>query len=908
MRLPVILTGILLLLVQPVQSAQAADGFLIRAGTVHTGTDVIVDGAVAVRDGKVVRSGPWQQLSEDEMLFDLPLIHWPDAYVTPGWVAASSSIVAPHTAPENVSAAFQAADGFDRYGDYRPQLETGVTSAHISPGEHRLLSGQGAVVKLVGSAHQRILSRTADLSLSITDAVDNPRPLLEIPFPASSDVAINAPTPQRPRSRIGRLLALSEAIGAAQKDPAEHEILATAWASDLPLRMVASRAAEILAAISFMRGKDRPGYIVGGEEIQEVASAVTAAGIPLVLRVAAPKGDVGFNDEPVEGLDRWPLLGADAMVALAPPGNDLGQLRWALMEVAAHMDDPNDSIPLDTSHPARILGVADRVGELKEGCDADLVIWNRGPWNLSAQPMAVYADGLRAWVPRQETATVIRGGTIWISPDQRIEDGEVLMEDGKIAAVGHRVPHPPHSRVVDAGPDGFIVPGFIDSYGHLGLRGDQASAGTGDRLGRIIGAADAPEHRVARAGVTSQLLTPKRLQRGAGTGVMVKTAGRTRSDRIGSDVTALLLEVGGHPDDALDRVKMLLGQGKKYLDSWTKYEKDLAEWKKKKAAGEKIEKKEEVEETVVEESGPDPLTGIWELSISGGPIPEPEEVKLSITLQGDNFEGRVIDPAPPIPVRVVGTLSGTTIEGSIEVEDGVLPEKPRINAELTGEDSLTGTISILQFNADVVGTRTSKEAKAFKVERRKKRDEDGRPNPPRVNLALEPVRAVLQKEIPVVVTPSGLDVAAAVIDFFAENKIPLTVRLGADMFYYREMLAEKSVSVILPPAATNSLKDEEFAPGSFLSRSGINVAFQSVAADGARILPRKALEAVERGMGADQALRALTTGAAEALGSSDTVGSIEKGLDADLLIWDGHPMETGSRLKRVFIGGEEVPR
>ena len=909
MRFPLILIGILSLWGQSVAAQGAGDDFVLRAGTVHTGIREIPDGAIVVRDGKVVAAAAWSELEDDASLDQLPLVHWPDAYVTPGLVAAASGLVSPHSSPESISAAFRASDGFDRYGDHRTLLRTGVTTVHLSPGEHRLVSGQGAVVKLVGDAEDRIIRSSSDLSLSLTDDVDGPRALLEIPFPASSDVAITAPVEQRPRSRIGRLLALSEAIEKSTEDAAAHGELAQAWQSGLPLRVAARRAPEILAAISFIRGKGREGYIVGGTEIAEVTPALAAAGIPLVLRIQLVGGDVGFSArEPIEGLTHWPDLGSDGLMALAPPGNDLANLRWALVEAASHMKNPEDSIALVTHNAARILGVDDRVGSLEAGADADIVVWNEAPWNITAHPLEVVADGRSVWQPRNESVTVIRAETIWLSPEEAIDDGEILVEDGKIASVGRRVPHPPHSKVVDAGPGSFVVPGFIDSFGHLGLRGDTGAAGTGDRLFRLIGSADEPEHRVARAGVTSQLLTPRRLQRGAATAVLVKTAGRTRATRVAQPVSALLLEASGHPDEALGAITRLLGQGQKYLDSWKKYEKELAEWQEKKDAGETIETKDEVEEEVVEEEGPDPLTGIWELSISGGPLPDTETFSISIQLEGDKFEGRIVDPVPPIPVRVVGTLSGTTIEATIEIEDGVIPDTPRIEAELTGEDSLSGTISVMQFSADVVGTRTSKEAKTFKVERRKKRDDDGRPNPPKVNLAMEPIRDVLEKKIPVVVTPSGLEVAAKVIQFFSKKEISLTLRLGPEMRHYSDLLSKNSVSVILPRQVTFTVNREEFAPASFLTRAGINVAFQSQASDGARALPQQAMEAVARGMGADAALYALTRGAAEALGAQDRVGSIEQGLDADLLIWHGHPLEAGSRLQRVFIDGEEVPR
>ncbi|MEE2890065.1 MAG: amidohydrolase family protein [Planctomycetota bacterium] len=909
MRLNRMVWLLLSLLLLPCVAVQAGDGFILRAGTLHTGLRAIDDGVIVVVDDKVVQTGPWGDL-HDQIPDHLPLIHWPDAYVTPGFVAASSRIVAPHRGPESISAAYRAADGFNRYGDHRPLLKTGITTAHVSPGEHRLLSGLGAVVKLVGTPSERVLKASADLSLSLTDDVDGPAALLNIPFPASSDVEIQAGTPQRPQSRIGRLLALSEAIALSQQDETAHGELRQAWATDLPLRIAARRAPEILAAVSFIEGKGRSGYIVGGDEIAEVVASLVAADLSLVLRIRPPGTDLGVGaDTPSEGLSELPLLGEGAVLALAPPMDDFSMLQWAMAQAAARLEDPADSVSMVTHHPARILGVGDRVGNLEPGADADIVVWSMSPWQVASHPLEVFVGGERAWQSADNSSTVIKAGTIWISPEERIFDGEILVENGTITAVGRTVPHPPAARVIDAGPESFVVPGFIDCYGHLGLRGDVGASGTSDRLFRLIGVPDEPEHRVARAGVTSQLMTPRRLKSSAGAAVLVKTMGHGRSDRVSDQVSALLLEVRGHPTEALGGIQRLFGQGKKYLDSWVKYEKDLAEWQKKKAAGEKIEiKDDETEEEVVESEGPDPLTGIWQVSASGGPLPEPETAKLSIQLNGSKFEGRVIEPTPPIPVRIVGTLEGTTIEGTVEVDADVLPAPPKIAAELTGEDELKGTISVLQFSVDLTGTRTSKEAKTFKVERRKRRGDDGRPNPPRVSLALEPIRQVLEKKIPVVVTPVGFGLVPKVVEFFSKQEIPLTLRLDQQMRHYDDLLAEKSISVILPAQTTFKVDLEEIAPASFLTRAGINVAFQSMAADGARSLPLQAMRAVRSGLSADDAIEALTRGAAQALGVAEKIGSIEPGLDADLLIWDGHPFEAGSDLQRVFIHGEEVPR
>jgi imidazolonepropionase-like amidohydrolase len=50
----------------------------------------------------------------------------------------------------------------------------------------------------------------------------------------------------------------------------------------------------------------------------------------------------------------------------------------------------------------------------------------------------------------------------------------------------------------------------------------------------------------------------------------------------------------------------------------------------------------------------------------------------------------------------------------------------------------------------------------------------------------------------------------------------------------------------------------------------------------------------------------VTIYAAEHLGIADRVGSVEKGKDADLVIWDGDPLDARSRAVATIIDGETV--
>jgi imidazolonepropionase-like amidohydrolase len=68
----------------------------------------------------------------------------------------------------------------------------------------------------------------------------------------------------------------------------------------------------------------------------------------------------------------------------------------------------------------------------------------------------------------QEGTFLIRGGTVVTGTGQRMENASVLLQDGRIAAVGANVQAPAGATVIDA-TGRFVYPGMIDSYTPLGL-------------------------------------------------------------------------------------------------------------------------------------------------------------------------------------------------------------------------------------------------------------------------------------------------------------------------------------------------------------------------------------------------------------------------------------------------------
>ena len=72
------------------------------------------------------------------------------------------------------------------------------------------------------------------------------------------------------------------------------------------------------------------------------------------------------------------------------------------------------------------------------------------------------------YTPFPSRPTVIRNATIFTAVGSRIENGAILLRDGKIAAVGATVDAPADAIVID-GSGKFVTPGLIDNHSHMGV-------------------------------------------------------------------------------------------------------------------------------------------------------------------------------------------------------------------------------------------------------------------------------------------------------------------------------------------------------------------------------------------------------------------------------------------------------
>jgi len=142
----------------------------------------------------------------------------------------------------------------------------------------------------------------------------------------------------------------------------------------------------------------------------------------------------------------------------------------------------------------------------------------------------------------QAEVIAIRGGTVLTASGPSIENGTVLIRDGRIAEVGAAVSIPAGARILDAAGK-TVIPGMIDNHSHIGAR----TTDLNDRpmlIGpqhRFLDALDPDDEAFADAvegGVTTIVTGPGSGENVSGMAIVMKTFG----DDLGARI---LLEHGG---------------------------------------------------------------------------------------------------------------------------------------------------------------------------------------------------------------------------------------------------------------------------------------------------------------------------------------------------------------------------
>jgi imidazolonepropionase-like amidohydrolase len=430
-------------LAQPAPPAQmgqdAPDDWLIRDATVLTVTNgTLENGDVLVRDGDIAAVGTDLSAPDGVQVYDAS-----GEYVMPGIIDAHQhfALTNVNEATNQVTAEVGVGDVLDPYdiGLYRG-LAGGVTAAHVMHGSANPVGGRNETIKLRYGVTDPAALKMEGAPRTVKFALgENPTRV----YGQGRD--------QQPRTRMGVEQVIREAFGQARRyraatlayengergRPPEHserlEVLADVLAGDVIPHVHSYRADEIVMFMNVLEdfGVDdvvfqhvNEGFKVAPEL---AAFGDDGAGASVFSDWWAYKFEVyystAYNAAILEKNDVRTSINSDI------PGEqrDL-YLQAAKTQRYGDLSDPQ-ALSLITINPARQLGIADRVGSIEEGKDADLAIFSEHPLSVYTQPQRTYVDGVVRFDHDRDPDDM----RLRVDPEGTVD----LARDGAISGVRH---------------------------------------------------------------------------------------------------------------------------------------------------------------------------------------------------------------------------------------------------------------------------------------------------------------------------------------------------------------------------------------------------------------------------------------------------------------------------------------
>ena len=380
--------------------------FAVYAGVLHTiSAGSLRDGAVHVRDGKIVFAGPRKELVLPD---DIPVV---TAHaVTPGLIDAHSvvplageyNIAADQDSDETSDPQQAALRSLDAFNPAEPLLRfllrQGVTVVHACPGRSNVIAGQSGVFRTFGQSVDAMTIRFPQAMVFNLGAV--PKAAREGQFPVT-----RMGTASLIRKSFGaaahyaRSRQDSDAAGQPQRDLA-HEALAQVLDGKMQAMFCAQRGDDLLTALRLSREFDLNGLLALAADGYLVADEIAAAQLPVIVHPTMQR--VGDNETYRSYLgNAATLANADLTVAIGSGYESyVPKTRVVRYEAAMAMvygfgfERALRSVTLDA---AEILGIADRYGSLTPGKVADLVLYDGDPFEHVTHVTQVFVAGQRAF-------------------------------------------------------------------------------------------------------------------------------------------------------------------------------------------------------------------------------------------------------------------------------------------------------------------------------------------------------------------------------------------------------------------------------------------------------------------------------------------------------------------------------
>ncbi len=382
---------------------------IIKNAEIYTCDDehsIIKNGCIRISEGIITYVGAMKNDEEDDEVIDAQ-----GRPVYPGFIDAHT-----HLGMFGDSLTFEGDDGNEDTDPVMPQLRAidavnpldgyfdealsaGVTTVLTGPGSADPVAGQIAAIKTFGRrVDKMIVKAPAGIKFALGE---NPKSTYN-------------DKEQTPVTRMATAALIREALIKGRKyfidrqnyendkenyDEPEYDMKADAFLplfrKEIPAHFHVHRADDIFTAIRIAKEFDIPyvlvhateGYMVVDELLEENALGVLSG--PVLTDRSKP--ELSHQSPAAAGI--LAKSGIPTAIITDHPETPIQYLLLcAAVSVRSGMDR-QQAIRAVTCTPAKICGIADRVGSIEKGKDADLVIYDGDPLDITKKPVMVIAGG-----------------------------------------------------------------------------------------------------------------------------------------------------------------------------------------------------------------------------------------------------------------------------------------------------------------------------------------------------------------------------------------------------------------------------------------------------------------------------------------------------------------------------------
>lgn len=194
----------------------------------------------------------------------------------------------------------------------------------------------------------------------------------------------------------------------------------------------------------------------------------------------------------------------------------------------------------------------------------------------------------------------------------------------------------------------------------------------------------------------------------------------------------------------------------------------------------------------------------------------------------------------------------------------------------------------------------------------KKQEDKDESKRPAKDLKLEALSKMLKGDVKALITVNASKDIMTAIRLAKEFNLKLVLNGAAEAYRLIPQIKEAKAEVILHATMARNggdMVNMTRESAALLTAAGIPVSIEGgyeSYVPKTRIVLYEAGQAMVHGLSFDEALKTITLNPAKLLGIDQRVGSIEKGKDADLVLFDGDPFEYLTTINTVFIDGEVV--